>query len=474
MRAILAPPSFAALPHFATSSLLGRLQVPLRPWLQQRPLSHLSGSPGVIGPNYALTGFDECTTDQITAIKNGFTDMITPLMADNFGRYPTVDWDGAAAQDLFGPTQNHHPMTRYLLCLTAFCHLVFAGSSSSASSTLAPTTTVIALETGSPGVISPNYALTGFDECTTDQITAIKNGFTDMITLLMADDYGHYPTVDWNGAAAQDFFGPWEKNNGFREDLVANFNRAAAVTYQWWLNPFATRLHARCDDPDNLCECTGGPGETEAYTRHHEPDINFCPGYFRRPPLPNAIASPEEGQWEYVYAFHNQGWPGIPYKAGAPSGNTPAYGDEYTKWAAQNPGGLIIDATDNADNYAHGKDGFLRLSSSHIVFCLHDLMRPLYGELSLPEQVSLRAPSDVTSCTFEHQLSLKGSVFLCIPRHRHSQHYMHCHSYWHRSFANRTTSADSTVALRWPSSVVAINSYGLCVSKWTVIVTTYT
>lgn len=89
-----------------------------------------------------------------------------------------------------------------------------------------------------------------------------------------------------------------------------NLNRAAAVTYQWWINPFAKRLHARCDDPLLQCTCTA-QGETDAYTISHQPNINFCPGYFKRPALATALATPEQGAWEYVLAFYSRGKPSV-------------------------------------------------------------------------------------------------------------------------------------------------------------------
>ena len=46
-----------------------------------------------------------------------------------------------------------------------------------------------------------------------------------------------------------------------------------------------------------------------------------------------------------------QGWPGIPYDPSSTT-NTGSYGDFFTKWLAQSDGNLIVNAIDNADNYA--------------------------------------------------------------------------------------------------------------------------
>lgn len=124
-------------------------------------------------------------------------------------------------------------MARFLLFFFALCgvsvlaqNATTQNATKTTSSTLTTGTStsgnVTTLETSSPGVISPNYVLTGFEECTPDQITWIKDGFSDMITMLMADTFGNYPEVDWNSAAAQDFWGPYERNNGYRDDITGS------------------------------------------------------------------------------------------------------------------------------------------------------------------------------------------------------------------------------------------------------------
>jgi len=90
------------------------------------------------------------------------------------------------------------------------------------------------------------------------------------------------------------------------EPSLDNLNRAARVTYDWWIDPFAKRLHARCDDPLNQCICTQ-QGDVDAYVVEHGPEINFCPPFFGKPELGWALQNPIGGNWEYIDAFVNTG-----------------------------------------------------------------------------------------------------------------------------------------------------------------------
>jgi len=103
--------------------------------------------------------------------------------------------------------------------------------------------------TTATGQVDPEYALTGFDKCTERgfDISHIKDGFSDMIRMIGRDQFqpepiNNYPPIDWVSAAAIDFWGPAEKSKNYREDIKANLDRAAAVTYQSWWNPAAPRL----------------------------------------------------------------------------------------------------------------------------------------------------------------------------------------------------------------------------------------
>ncbi|KAF2718586.1 hypothetical protein K431DRAFT_252913, partial [Polychaeton citri CBS 116435] len=204
-----------------------------------------------------------------------------------------------------------HKMAISFLVATAFFTAYAASQSTSVSSTNTTASSTVdpsTLTTSAPGVISPLYALTGYDKCSAGQITAIQNGFSDMIHMLMGDQIlGTYPAFDWNSAVAQEFWGSYERNNGFRSEIVDNLNRAASTSYQWWLNPFASRLHVRCDDPLNKCPCVGpSPGTVLAYVIGGNAEINFCPGYFSLPDLATVLVHQPNDLWEFVDAFMNK------------------------------------------------------------------------------------------------------------------------------------------------------------------------
>jgi hypothetical protein len=152
------------------------------------------------------------------------------------------------------------------------------------------------------GDVHAEYKLWEYDGCSSSQINTIKSGFSEMV--IMVGGKGgiirSYPTVDWNSAVAQDFWGPAERNRVYR-DLIQgemgerpivyfaaianvrpeNLDRLASVTYDWRINPFADSLHVRCDDPKKFCDsekCALEGSVVTAYTIDHEPHINFCPG----------------------------------------------------------------------------------------------------------------------------------------------------------------------------------------------------
>ncbi|KAF2716096.1 hypothetical protein K431DRAFT_308066 [Polychaeton citri CBS 116435] len=218
---------------------------------------------------------------------------------------------------------------------------------------------------GSSGIVSPQYALAGYDGCSSfqiTQITQIKNGFSNMVHMLMGDQiFRTYPSFDQNNS----------------------LNRAAAVTYQWYYNSFASRLHVRCDDPLKKCDCPGpNKGIVTAYNIGVKKETNFCAGYFGLPDLARVLVYQPEGLWEFVDKFYNKGtwvhklmhmsavghpvnpldphiidqlvkqWKGILYDPMNLDGNKDSYSSSFAKWAAQSDAVIITDAIDNAENYA--------------------------------------------------------------------------------------------------------------------------
>jgi hypothetical protein len=88
-----------------------------------------------------------------------------------------------------------------------------------------------------------------------------------------------------------------------------NLDRLAAVTYDFWLNPFARTIHVRCDDPEDYCsppECALDGSVVSAYTIDHKPHINFCGGYFRQKSLADAMMA--DKAWDRATGYYNKGW----------------------------------------------------------------------------------------------------------------------------------------------------------------------
>jgi hypothetical protein len=179
-----------------------------------------------------------------------------------------------------------------------------------------------------PGDFKASYRLHGYEGCAAYQIDQIKEGYSNMIT--MVDGTGSvfttYKPFDWNSAVAQDFWGPAERNRLYRPQIKgkaqkevlicftpsvdfesANLDRLAAVTYDFRLNPFARSIHVRCDDPEDFCspaKCAADGSLVYAYTINHKPHINFCNGYFTRKSLKEVMAK----SWASADGYFNKGW----------------------------------------------------------------------------------------------------------------------------------------------------------------------
>ena len=97
-----------------------------------------------------------------------------------------------------------------------------------------------------------SIVLTGFEECAENSYqyeTAVNwkdwviDGFKEHYTMSLGE-YRHpipgdaqwaYPEVDWNSAAAIEFFGPGYKNKPFRMQIQENLNKHANMDYAWIL-----------------------------------------------------------------------------------------------------------------------------------------------------------------------------------------------------------------------------------------------
>ena len=76
-------------------------------------------------------------------------------------------------------------------------------------------------DTSKLGDVNADYKLWGYDGCSSSQINAIKSGFSDMVIMLMGEGAisTKYPTINWNSAVAQDFWGSAEINREYRTHI---------------------------------------------------------------------------------------------------------------------------------------------------------------------------------------------------------------------------------------------------------------
>ena len=110
----------------------------------------------------------------------------------------------------------------HVIATLAFSTLIQKATSSSSTFSTATSTVDLTDATSPPGVISPDYALEGYEKCTAANgmnPQKIKDGFSEMIKMIQGSFLGYYPTIDWNGGAAQDFWGPYQRNADYRSAI---------------------------------------------------------------------------------------------------------------------------------------------------------------------------------------------------------------------------------------------------------------
>jgi hypothetical protein len=153
------------------------------------------------------------------------------------------------------------------------------------------------------GNVSVQVILRGWQGCdATDPCTGkkdqskrnlIKAGFEEMQKMIPdnfqdpvdpSDPPVNRYDIDWNSAAAIEFWGSHQKTQSYRELVQLNMNSLAAQVSESW---FGWTLNVRCDDVAQECV-----GKTEAYTIHGggmDNHINFCDPYFKLSSLDIAV-----------------------------------------------------------------------------------------------------------------------------------------------------------------------------------------
>ena len=99
---------------------------------------------------------------------------------------------------------------------------VLAQSETSSSPGTETTTADSTDATSSSGVMTPEYAIIGYEGCKAKEgmdPQKINGGFSEMITMIQGSLLGYYPKIDSNSGAAQDFWGPYSRNADYRSAI---------------------------------------------------------------------------------------------------------------------------------------------------------------------------------------------------------------------------------------------------------------
>ncbi|KAI9758934.1 MAG: hypothetical protein M1840_003623 [Geoglossum simile] len=168
------------------------------------------------------------------------------------------------------------PATATLLCTLALCLLSAEGG------LIAPPNSKPPISTRQTGFVG----LFEFVGCDSYKKTQINQAFNDArITLAVGAEQ-----IDWNSAAALEYWGPPEYTEPYRDRITQNYVRAVADEGwwgDWWYDRY---IEVHCDDLSDNCNFTR-PDGTEAraaaymynsggFGGNTYPIFNFCPGFF--------------------------------------------------------------------------------------------------------------------------------------------------------------------------------------------------
>ncbi|KAK2606049.1 hypothetical protein QQS21_003567 [Conoideocrella luteorostrata] len=149
---------------------------------------------------------------------------------------------------------------------------------------------------GGKGGVSPfnklGTSLVDYTDCKKvngiDQKDYINKAYKEAHTIINLD--GVKNKIAWDSVAAEDFFGPAQFNKDQQGQIQAVLANVETMQPGWFFNPFGHSLQVRCDDPKKNC----GSGVT-AYTvnpsGNEKPYITFCPSFFRKMSLDDAVKS---------------------------------------------------------------------------------------------------------------------------------------------------------------------------------------
>lgn len=88
-------------------------------------------------------------------------------------------------------------------------------------------------------------------------------------------------TINWDGEAAMDYFGPPSMNSGYREHILRTIVQASQSIRGWGLSDwwYGNYVTITCNDPYSKCKPTS-PAYTSNRLTQKYPLINYCPPFF--------------------------------------------------------------------------------------------------------------------------------------------------------------------------------------------------
>ncbi|KAI9711127.1 MAG: hypothetical protein M1812_007231 [Candelaria pacifica] len=147
--------------------------------------------------------------------------------------------------------------------------------------------------------------LFGFEKCTSQQSTDIRQAFVDAITLAKA--VGNPDNINFDGKYERDYFGRDSKD--YQKNIRDNFKRAQAPANHWVFGDFwyYRNFHVRCDDPgdQNDAACRDGLPAYEvdlADKKHTDTQyhiINLCPDFFKLDSLATKIKNTDNNNFGF-------------------------------------------------------------------------------------------------------------------------------------------------------------------------------
>lgn len=157
--------------------------------------------------------------------------------------------------------------------------------------------------------------LIGFEGCTVERgmpKNVVYSGWQQSWKLMNLMYEESKNGIDFNSAAALEFFGPPSETQQQQSNFNNVFQNLATIQPGYFFpGVFGWRLHVRCDDPYLRCPCYRDLDKQPfAYTLSKDPTdgiamINFCPRYFNEEKLDTAMKKADQTDFPFEWMDMN-------------------------------------------------------------------------------------------------------------------------------------------------------------------------